>query len=48
MTGRLPHVRGAAGVDFEAASGTLVCAPGETSAVIPITVYRDTVDEGGL
>ena len=35
------------GVDFEAASGTLDFAPGETSKVIPITVYGDTIDELG-
>ena len=35
------------GVDFEAASGTLVFAPGETSKVIPITVYADALDETG-
>ena len=36
-----------AGVDFEAASGTLVFAPGETSKTIPITVLGDTLDETG-
>ncbi len=34
------------GVDFEAASGTLVFAPGETSKTIPFVVYGDLLDEG--
>jgi chitinase len=34
-----------AGVDYEAASGTVTFAPGETSKVVSITVYGDTVDE---
>jgi CSLREA domain-containing protein len=37
----------APGVDFEAASGTLVFAPGETSKVVSITVYGDALDEAG-
>ncbi len=36
-----------AGVDFQAASGTLTFAPGETSKSIPITVHGDTIDEPG-
>ena len=35
------------GVDYESASGTLTFAPGETSEVVPITVFGDTVDEPG-
>jgi hypothetical protein len=34
-----------AGVDYEAASGTVTFAPGETSKVVSITVYGDTADE---
>ncbi len=35
------------GVDFDAASGTVVFAPGETSKTIPIVVHGDLVDEPG-
>jgi large repetitive protein len=35
------------GVDFQAASGTLTFAPGETSKIVTITVFGDTIDEPG-
>jgi hypothetical protein len=34
--------KGTAGDDFAAATGSLVFAPGQTSATIPVTVYGDT------
>ncbi|MCB0975995.1 MAG: PKD domain-containing protein [Acidimicrobiales bacterium] len=37
-----------AGVDYEAANGTLTFAPGETQKYIDVTVYGDTVDEPGI
>ena len=37
-----------AGVDYEAASGTVTFAPGETTKVVSITVYGDLVDEPPL
>jgi hypothetical protein len=36
-----------AGSDYEAASGTLTFLPGETTKTIVVTVYGDTVAEGG-
>jgi hypothetical protein len=36
-----------AGVDYEAASGTLTFLPGETQQLVEITVFGDTVDEPG-
>ena len=35
-----------AGVDFAAATGTLVFSPGQTEASIPVTIYGDTDYEG--
>jgi hypothetical protein len=37
-----------AGVDFEAASGTVTFAPGDTEEVVSITVHGDEVDEPGV
>jgi len=36
-----------AGVDYEAASGTVTFLPGETDKSVAVTVYGDTVDEPG-
>ena len=46
---RAPFLPGSAtsGVDFAAASGTVVFAPGQTEAGIPITIYGDTDYESG-
>lgn len=35
------------GVDYQAASGTVTFAPGQTEASVSVTVYGDTVDEPG-
>jgi hypothetical protein len=35
------------GVDFAAESGTVVFAPGQTQAAIPVTVFGDTTYEAG-
>ena len=43
---RVDGVLSTPGVDFVAATGSLVFEPGQTQASIPVTIYGDTIFEG--